>query len=178
MRGQLTPHPAFPCEAVAAIAIEAERPSPGRLLIRYRLSGVTDALVLPPESAGRADELWRHTCLEAFVQPAPGPGYLELNLSPGGAWAAYDFAGPRQGMQPADLSPPQARRRDGDGSLEIAVAWDLAFPTPAAWRLGVTAVIEEAGGRLSYWALAHPPGRPDFHDPDCFTLELPAPEAP
>ena len=27
---------------------------------------------------------------------------------------------------------------------------------------------------MSYWALAHPPGKPDFHHPDCFALELPA----
>jgi hypothetical protein len=35
-------------------------------------------------------------------------------------------------------------------------------------------VIEETNGRLSYWALAHPPGKPDFHHSDCFALELPA----
>jgi hypothetical protein len=34
-------------------------------------------------------------------------------------------------------------------------------------------VIEEVDGGLSYWALAHPPGKPDFHDPNCFALELP-----
>ena len=33
-------------------------------------------------------------------------------------------------------------------------------------RVSITAVIEEKGGRKSYWALAHPPGRPDFHHAD------------
>jgi hypothetical protein len=42
-----------------------------------------------------------------------------------------------------------------------------------AWIAGVSAVIEEANGAKSYWALAHPPGKPDFHHPDCFRLELP-----
>jgi hypothetical protein len=37
------------------------------------------------------------------------------------------------------------------------------------------AVIEEEGGALSYWALAHPADKPDFHDPACFTATLPAP---
>lgn len=45
-----------------------------------------------------------------------------------------------------------------------------------AWLAGVSAVIEEADGMRSYWALAHPPGDPDFHHPDCFRLELPAAE--
>jgi len=45
-------------------------------------------------------------------------------------------------------------------------------PKDALWRLGLSAVIEEESGALSYWALAHPPGRADFHHSDCFALEL------
>ena len=39
----------------------------------------------------------------------------------------------------------------------------------------VGAVIEEAGGIKSYWALSHPEGAPDFHDPSCFLASVPAP---
>ena len=39
-------------------------------------------------------------------------------------------------------------------------------------RLGAAAVLEDDNGRLSYWALCHPPGKPDFHHPDGFVLEL------
>jgi hypothetical protein len=46
------------------------------------------------------------------------------------------------------------------------------------WDYGLCAVIEERDARLSYWALAHPPGRPDFHHPACFAATLPAPELP
>ena len=35
-------------------------------------------------------------------------------------------------------------------------------------------VIEEQGGIISYWALALPEGKPDFHAPACFIAELPA----
>ena len=45
--------------------------------------------------------------------------------------------------------------------LELAVTLDL--PDDGPWRLGLSAVIEETAGRKSYWALAHPGGRPDFH---------------
>ena len=34
------------------------------------------------------------------------------------------------------------------------------LPGDAAWSLGLSAAIEEADGGLSYWALAHPPGKP------------------
>jgi hypothetical protein len=54
----------------------------------------------------------------------------------------------------------------------------LSLPGAAVWRLGLSAVIEETSGRKSYWALAHPKGKPDFHHADCFTLELAAPSRP
>jgi len=37
-------------------------------------------------------------------------------------------------------------------------------------RLGLSAVIEEISGHRSYWALAHPPGKADFHHSDSFAL--------
>ena len=33
-------------------------------------------------------------------------------------------------------------------------------------RIGLSAVIETTDGALSYWALAHPAEKPDFHHPD------------
>jgi hypothetical protein len=48
----------------------------------------------------------------------------------------------------------------------------------AAWRLGLSALLEEASGRMSYWALAHSTGRPDFHHADCFACELPMAQRP
>jgi hypothetical protein len=55
-----------------------------------------------------------------------------------------------------------------------AVLDDPGLDEGRSWIGGVAAVIEEADGAKSYWALAHPPGKPDFHHRDCFQLELPA----
>jgi hypothetical protein len=44
-------------------------------------------------------------------------------------------------------------------------------------QLALSAVVEDEQGLLSYWALKHPPGRPDFHHPDAFALELERPDA-
>ena len=43
---------------------------------------------------------------------------------------------------------------------------------------GLSAVIEDPNGVLSYWALRHPPGKPDFHHPDTFALEIDLLETP
>jgi len=56
--------------------------------------------------------------------------------------------------------------------LSFSNAMGLAVAEP--WHVGLSTIVEENNGRISYWALAHPPGKPDFHHPDCFRLELPA----
>jgi hypothetical protein len=175
----LSLHPDSRCAAVTGVAAEAVRPGPGRLSLRYIVTGAPGGLVVPaPAAPDRADGLWRHTCFEAFVRPAAGEGYCELNFAPSTQWAAYRFDGYRQGMAPVQgIDPPRIQmRRTGDGfEIEAALALDKApgLPPAAPWRLGLSAVIEEAGGGVSYWALAHPPGKADFHHADGFALRLP-----
>lgn len=178
MRVALSPHPDFPCAVLAGLSVDVERPGPGQLLLRYQLEGVSADLVFPPASAVRADGLWKHTCLEAFVREPGATSYCELNASMAG-WAAYRFAAYRQGMANADMGPPETAL-DGEGTRKVTflARWDLDMPPEAPWQVGVTAVIEARDGTFSYWALRHPPGRPDFHNADCFTLELAAPQDP
>ncbi|WP_240606544.1 DOMON-like domain-containing protein [Phenylobacterium kunshanense] len=174
VRHDLQPHPDFPCRVLGGLTVEAARPAPNVLQLRHRLSGVTDGLVLPPTAPpARTDELWRRTCLEAFVRLPGAPGYRELNLSPGGPWAAYRFDGYREGMANADVPAPHVTTdRDGD-TFDLAAAWTLDLPSDLPWQVAVTAVIEAADGSISYWSLRHPAARPDFHHADGFVLELP-----
>jgi hypothetical protein len=177
---RLTLHPDSVCEAVTAIEARATRPGPGLLELRYVVAGDLDGLVIPPPAAPlRMDGLWRTTCLEAFVRTPGGEGYCELNLSPSAAWAAYLFDGYRQGMRPASgIEAPEIDVHRAGDRLDLVARVDLArcglLNSAGPWVIGLCAVIQEASGRVSYWALAHPPGRPDFHHPDCFALELPA----
>ena len=130
------------------------------------------------QSPARADELWRTTCFEMFWQADDGTAYIEFNFSPSLRWAAYSFEGYRGAMRehPMMVDPMIETSRNGQFALEVDV--DLAtLPTGTA-RIGLSAVIEESDGAKSYWALAHPPGKPDFHHPDCFALELPAVATP
>ncbi|QLQ12045.1 MAG: hypothetical protein HZY74_00360 [Brevundimonas sp.] len=69
---------------------------------------------------------------------------------------------------------PEAVQIDGlDGASDM-VAMEARIPLPLGpCRIGLTAVIEDTDGTISYWALAHPSDKPDFHHPDSFVLELP-----
>ena len=54
-----------------------------------------------------SDELWQHTCFEAFVRASSGSEYYEFNFSPSTQWAVYRFTDYRNGMcVAAEVSTP------------------------------------------------------------------------
>lgn len=169
MRAELTPHPDSPASPVTAVHASVRRIGDD-LLLSYEAVGALDRLRLPPPAEGWADALWRHTCFEAFVADAEGDGYTEVNVAPSSQWAVYRFTGYRQGMTPAEAPAPDVRVAIGPQRLDVAVR--LSGLSGGA-RLGLSAVIEDAEGRCSYWALRHRPGPPDFHHPETFVLALP-----
>lgn len=175
----LTAHPRTPCPAVQGLRV-AVAAAPDGWWLRYGLAADLAALRLPAASTapGPTDGLWRHTCLEAFVGSAEGAAYLEFNFSPSGDWAAYVFRAPREraDVGPLAITPRLrwSRRMDAltlDAWLPRAI--ESALPQPPH-LLGLSAVIEPADGSPSYWALAHPAARPDFHQRAAWTARLPA----
>lgn len=180
IRAELLPHPTTPCAAVRRIAAEIEPAGAGaELAIRYRVEGDIGRLRLPlAGTARRRDELWQHSCFEAFLQPDANDSYHEFNFAPSGDWAAYRFRARRsEWVFPAMPAPRIAFRQLADAcelsaSVPLAALSELAGA--ATLLAGITAVIEADDGRLSYWALAHGGPTPDFHDPATFTLRLPS----
>jgi hypothetical protein len=167
---------------MAATRIEAEivRPRRGNLVLRYLVTGRIGDLRMPSVTAPtRAQELWQHTCFEVFVRASPSAAYYEFNFAPSMQWAAYRFSAYRRQMSVAnDVSAPRIEAQLRGESYELRASLELdglsSLPSDAAWRIGLSAVIEETCGGKSFWALAHPPGKADFHHADCFACELPA----
>jgi hypothetical protein len=163
---------------VAGIEVEVAHLRSDSLTLSYAVTGKMSDVATPAVRAPtRADELWRHTCFEAFLQASNGPEYYEFNFAPSTQWAAYRFTSYRAGMTPAaEFTAAKIDVRSGSDSftlrttLELGHLSSLARVTP--WRLGLSAVIEETSGHKSYWALAHPPGQPDFHHTTCFVHEF------
>lgn len=171
MRVCLVPHPDFLSVAVAAIAVDLARDG-AVLSLSYTVEGALDRVLWPEQGASdRTDDLWKQTCFEAFVQPVGHKDYIELNLSPSGRWATYQFDDHRVGMRDAAAVPRLAWQ-----SPVLTVSIEFADMAAADWRLGLTAVIEATDGSKSFWALQHPDGSPDFHNDDCFIARLSAPD--
>ena len=167
----LVAHPDTPARAVNGVVCSYAWRQPGEWRLDFVVDAPPGALRLPaPASPDRTDGLWQHTCFELFLRDPRDGVYLEFNFSPSGQWAAYQFDGYRAGMRELDAPRPAII-----GSAPTLLT--ATFEHPPLWR-GITvraalcAVIEEVDGTKSYWALAHPPGKPDFHHADGFALEL------
>ena len=169
----LRPHPDLPSEAVTAITVTIDRPRRDLLSLRYVVSGAIDDVAWPaPAARAFTDGLWKHSCFEAFVGVGDGRPAIPNSTSPLRAeWAAYAFDGYRSGMRRAgDVTVDEILwRRTSDAAALHATVMLPGMADLPVWRIGLSAVIEASGGGKSYWALAHAPGPPDFHNRDCFT---------
>jgi hypothetical protein len=141
--------------------------------IWFGVGAAIDRFIIPEAAEPtRADELWRTTCFEAFLRPLGEENYREWNFAPSGQWAAYDFSGYREGMRNAETdSEPYIRIEDNFTWWSLGAS--IAVPADTNWELGLSAVLEQKDGTKSYWALAHPADKPDFHAPGCFAAHLP-----
>jgi hypothetical protein len=196
---QLIPHPDTPSRDVERVDAQILGFDNESLFIEFTVKNCA-SLVIPDEVPPvRTDGLWQTTCFEAFLKSGGSDAYLELNFSPSLAWAAYSFDRYREGMKALPMRldpeiiaypPPPLWKRMWHRLRHLRVAkpmsdyyflsaeFDVSPFLSEPIMLGLSAVIEETDGTKSYWALAHPPGKPDFHDPACFALELPAPQRP
>ncbi len=160
------------------VEARVRRAGSGALAVAFAIDGDLARVRVPgPRPPRFADGLWEHTCCEAFVARRGHAPYHEFNLSPSGEWAAYAFRAYRERaeLDAAALSPAisvlrSARSLELTATLRLGLLSRAYLESPLA--LGLSAVIEDADGALSYWALEHPPGRPDFHHTAAFALVI------
>jgi len=178
---KLACHPDTPSDAARGVVAQIRRSPDGILALTYLIAGDLARMEIPPHASPRVGEpLWRHTCCEVFIACHGQTAYHEFNFAPSGAWAGYAFTRYRQGAPlTATAESPLAAEvsaRKAANQLELRVSIRLdrlsSLHPRAKLSLAVSTVIEDRDGALSYWAICHPPGRPDFHHPDAFALQL------
>lgn len=170
-------HPETPSRSVSTMQARLSQTHDGGIAITYLVTGQINRLFLPAKSApSRVDGLWQHTCFEAFISVEAAAKYYEFNFAPSGQWAAYAFQRYRVGGPLPQPLAPQITVRSSTNRFELdALIFGeslSALPMSARLLLGLSAVIEEDDGVVSYWALKHPPGPPDFHHASGFVLQL------
>lgn len=169
---QLLPHSATPCDFIHALNVQAQA-SGDSLLLTYVVSGDIPRLTVPESRPpARIDGLWRTTCFEIFLRAAGSEAYQEFNFSPSGQWAAYSFTEYRQGMAALDQpQPPRIACVSTPERLEVEVQLHSPLLAHRDLRAALSAVLTHSDGQISYWALAHPQPKPDFHGAAGFVAE-------
>lgn len=171
----LVAHPETPATGVNSVQVRWYETRDRLLVLRWLITGA-DAVAVPPFAGkGRGENLWQTTCGELFLKDREGAGYREFNFSPSERWAAYRFSGYREGMVDIDIPSPEVSCDSGQFLFVLTALLDASV-LDGCDMAGLSAVIEEKDGTKSYWALAHGPGKPDFHAQACFGLPLPARE--
>jgi hypothetical protein len=146
MRQALKVHPDSLCSAVTHIEVEIMCPCAGSLVLSYLVTGRIGDLRFPAAvAAARTDELWRHTCFEAFVRTSPGPDYYEFNFAPSTQWAAYRFDSYRSGIRVAtEISAPRIEVRSSRTCYRLQASLEMdqmsSLRIDGAWRIGLAAV--------------------------------------
>lgn len=171
-------------DSLTGIAIEGWLERRGEtLILEFQLSCAAEQgenAILWPPAAGqpqRRDGLWEHTCLEWFLAHPHGEAYWEFNLCPNGDWNVYALDGYRRGLRPDPHYSALPVERSGNGRISrfratATLPATLISAQPAELELAVTAVLEQRGGAISYWALHHGGGEADFHRRDGFRLRI------
>lgn len=159
--------------------VDVALPTRGLLELEYGISGEIGRVRIPdPADPGFELGLWEHTCFELFVAADDERAYHELNLAPSRRWAALAFSDYRSGRPKEDARAPAISWSSGSKRSTLRATIDLTDLSPeygsAPLVMGISAVLEDEAGGLTYWALAHPAVDPDFHHRDGFIFRVEA----
>jgi hypothetical protein len=149
----------------------------GMLKITFILSDPLNLIIIPAPAKKplRKNRLWEQTCFEFFIKTKDADPYWEFNLSPSGDWNIYRFEKYRTGMaEETAFSTLPFRVTHPSDSLKmiLEININIFFPPDQPLNVGISAVIKNNHGEITYWALAHPGPKPDFHLKDSFCLGL------
>ena len=163
-------HPLTPCAFIDAVAVAIQTLPHSAMRYVYEVRGDIRQLDIPGARLPvRTNDLWRQTCFEAFLREPGTSVYDEFNFAPSGEWAAYRFEHYRSGMVELELgSMPAIACHQSHDLLRVEVLVGSSECTAPALQLGLSAVLRDRTGTISYWALRHAPGKPDFHHDHAF----------
>lgn len=168
----MTTHTLIPYEKTSSplINIECELISrDDAFFVSYKLTGDLKSIDLGTEPHhARIIKLWEKTCFELFIKNKKDQ-YMEFNFSPVFEWNAFFFDKKGDALQ--EFEKMASVKMDILHSMEVfKVIVEIKksqFPEDfftEGMSAGLTTVLKERAGRLSYWALSHEDQRPNFHD--------------
>ncbi len=175
----LYPFQESPWTDLLKFSASAVRVNSNEIECEFIIAGSTELIELsapaqnPSKQRLRKDDLWKHTCFEAFLSEdrKDSSPYFEMNCAPSGDWNVYALDSYRQGLRPAALSATLLVFQATTGQLHLKIGMtgeDLS----RIKHLSLAAVIEFSDSSKSYFAAKHAGTVADFHLKESFTISL------
>ena len=169
----------YALDSAPAISIDCElNTTPESLFISYKVQGELSEVDFgqgQPNHA-RVMKLWEKTCFELFIKTCEN-SYIEFNFSPEFEWNCFYF--PKKGDPLTQYARMDFVKFDILLSLDVfhlIVEIDKSrFPDgffKGELSAGITSVIKDKNGGISYWALSHEDKKPNFHHFDSFKYKF------
>lgn len=170
-------HPDTPNSSVKKLSCSVIALDNGDLHLSYHLKSDLQRILIPTLTPSEPkDNLWEHSCFEAFISVDGEKAYREYNFSPSSQWAIYAFSDYRVKLIWEASQSPTVKREQQDDKLIITVVLPSSClpnnPQKKPLLIGLSSVIETSDGVISYWALQHPTNTPDFHHRESFSLKI------
>lgn len=161
------------------ISIETElNTTESSIFISYKVCGELASIDLGeghPNHA-RVMKLWEKSCFELFIKTKED-SYIEFNFSPEFEWNCFYFT--KKGDPVLEYARFDSVKTDILLSLDVVhliVELDKKkFPDgffQGPLHAGISSVIKEKNGNMSYWALSHEDIKPNFHHFDSFKYKF------
>ena len=172
-RSVLLAHPDSACRGGCSHPVEARLAAPAQLGCHYALHGDIGRVRLPDSPRGRrARTGCGGTPASRSSWRRRWPATTNSTFHPRSTGRRITSRITAAGMTPARLAQPPAPARAAAAPRGLELVSDAAilrdwriWPRAPRLQLALAAVVEDEDGRLSYWALRHAPGKPDFHHP-------------
>ncbi|MBK9295045.1 MAG: hypothetical protein IPM57_11515 [Oligoflexia bacterium] len=126
-------------------------------------------IILYPNLNGRQNNLWEHTCFEAFVGEKNSKEYFEFNFSTNSAWNIFEFKNYRLPQPPKQCERFEFLKIEFENNIFKAQVKPKNFKK-SFYEISLATVIESKKNEIFYWALKHNKSRPDFHLRENFIL--------
>ena len=133
-------------------------------------------------SGGRHFNLWQQTCFEAFIQPAGGAKYYEINLSPAKAWNVFSFESYRAPQPPTEVPGVEILKFEVEGlaagstnlktfKANLKVQIKILGANFRQVNASLCSVVVLKDLQTTYWSTKHADQKANFHHFDSFTVE-------
>lgn len=135
-------------------------------------------LGIPTPNRSRLIKLWEKTCFELFIKNQ-NDNYIEFNFSPNFEWNSFYFNKKGDALkqwEPMKIPATEILLSHDHFFLFVNIKKEYFpkefFDTKNELTAGITSVIKDKSGSLSYWALSHNDIRPNFHHFDSFKYKF------